>query len=298
MAFSELLAPETLAHISNYQLLAHHIAEGFISGMHRSLRHGFGSEFLQYRDYTPGDDLKYLDWKAYARSDRYYAKVFQEETNFQCHIIIDCSESMGYQGSGAACSKLDYARMLAAGLAYLANCQGDAIGLYAYHDECLAHLPARQNSTHLNNLLKQLVNLKAAGTADHNRHLNLLGGSLRRRGMIIFLSDFLSEGDHLTPLLRKLQFTRHDALLMQILSPDERDLLFSGTHRFIEAESDRQITTTPDECRADYLQQLQAWQKTLQTEALQANMVFDSFYTDQNLGGALTAYLNRREALK
>lgn len=294
---AELLAPETLARIDNYTLLARVAVEGFISGLHRSLYQGFGSEFFQYRSYVPGDDLKYIDWKVYGKRDRFYTKVFQEETNMNCCLILDSSASMDYGGQRAACTKFRYACMVAACLAYLASRQGDNVGLYAYSDGLLTAVPPGHRTGGLQRILTELQRLEPRGVAAHADTLSKLAENFRRRGLVVWLSDFVDIDEELPQLLKRFRFAHHDCIALQCLDPDEIDLPFSRTTRFVDSESAHEIVTSPELIRQIYSQSVGAWLDDIRLGCLQEHVDFLQMSTMDSLGNILAAYLHRREAM-
>lgn len=293
---TELLSPSVLARIDDYSLLARVVVEGFISGLHRSLFQGFGSEFFQYRPYAPGDDLKYVDWRVYSRSDRLQTKVFQEETNMNCCLVLDASASMDYRGDRAECSKLRYASMAAACLAYLASRQGDRVGLYAYADglSTVVH-PGRGGGLH--GILAALGRLKPGGTADHRRALDFVSESVKRRGTVVWLSDFHGVEEEAGNLLKRFRFAHHEGVAFQILDPDELDLPFNGTMRFVDSEHGGEIVTAPDEVRDEYRQRVEEFTESIRLSCLREQVDYLLMRSDENLGNLLAAYLHRRESL-
>ena len=294
---AELLSPATLARIDNYSFIARTAVEGFISGMHRSLYHGFGSEFFQYRSYVPGDDLKYVDWKVLARSDRFYSKVFQEETNMNCCLILDASASMGYQGRRAACTKLRYAAMAAACLAYLAARQGDNVGFYAYNRELVSHVPPGRRTGGLPRILTELQRLQPQGTAAHEPVMSHLAENFRRRGVVVLLSDLHEAENALPALLRRFRFAHHECVVFQILDPDEIDLAFGRTTRFVDSETDAEITTYPPLAKQHYLTAMSAFLDKVRLGCLELEADYLLTSTADNLGNMLAAYLHRRKGL-
>jgi uncharacterized protein (DUF58 family) len=293
---TELLSPSVLARIDDYSLLARIVVEGFISGLHRSLFQGFGSEFFQYRPYAPGDDLKYVDWKVYSKSDRLQTKVYQEETNLNCCLVLDASASMAYKGDRAHCSKLRYAAMAAACLAYLASRQGDRVGLYVYDDglKTVVH-PGRGGG--LRGILAAIGALRGEGAANHRQALDFVSESVRRRGIVIWLSDFHGVEDEAGNLLKRFRFAHHEGVAFQILDPDEIDLPFGGTMRFVDSEQGSEIVTAPDEIREEYRQQVEAFTETIRLSCLREQVDYLFLRSDENLANLLAAYLHRRESL-
>jgi len=296
-SLAELLSPAVLARIDNYMLLARTVVDGFLSGLHRSRRHGFGTEFFQYRNYTAGDDLKYVDWKVLARRDRLYTKVFQEESNMTCTLLLDASASMGYQGQRAACSKLRYGCMLAASLAYLADRQGDSVGFAAYNHELVAHLPPRQRGKQLLQMITAMHALQPEHAAEHEKVWSYVGETLRGRSMIIVLSDFLEAEAQLPRLLRRFRAAGHECLAVQILDPDEQDLPFTQTVCFEDVETGRELVTAPEQVRENYHAAMATFCRQVRDACLSNQVDFLSVSTADALGPVLAAYLHRREAV-
>lgn len=296
-SLNEILSPAALADVDNYQLLARVVVEGFMAGQHRSLYHGAGSEFVQYRDYSPGDDLKYVDWKVFARRDRLCTKVFEEETNMDCTIVLDTSASMAYCGGRAACSKLRYAAMIAACLSYLASRQGDNIGLYCYAGRLVEAMPAARPGSRLQRIFGALQRLAPGDAASHAEFLPYVAESLRRRGMVILISDFLEAEEDVPELLKAFRFTGKETIVVQILDPDELDLPFTETIRFVDSESGERIVTSPDAVRKQYESAMTAYLERLQTAChdIQADYLLAT--TADSLGKVLAAYLHRRGAV-
>ena len=291
---ADILSPSTLARIDNYLLMARVVVEGFIAGMHRSVYHGFGSEFLQYRNYTPGDDLKYVDWKVFARSNRFYTKVFQEETNMNCTLVVDASASMGYRGEDAACSKFHYGAMIAASLAYLASCQGDSVGLHIYGDELATSILPRNRGGHLHRICTSLAAVKTGGAAAHERFLPYITETLQRRGLVVFISDFMDADETLPPLLKRVRCTGSDCIVFQVLDPDEKSLPFNGTIRFFDSESGETIVTAPENVRTVYQQDMAGFLGRVRRgcHGIQADYLLTD--SGESLGHVLAAYLHRR----
>ncbi len=294
---AELLAPETLARIDSYSLLARVAVEGFISGLHRSLYHGFGSEFFQYRSYVPGDDLKYVDWKVLGRRDRFYTKVYQEETNMNCCIMLDASKSMAYQGTRAPCTKLKYACMIAACLAYLASRQGDNVGFYAYSDTLVSSIPPGAHTGGLQRILTELHRIKPAGVADHDTVLTHLAQKLHRRGVIVLISDLLDTGQALHNVLKRFRFAHHECLVFQVLDSDEIDFPFARTTRFVDSETDAEMATAPELVRDTYVKAMTDYTEQIRRQCLGEQVDFLRIASADHLGNTLAAYLHRREAL-
>lgn len=296
-AAAELLSPATLARIDSYSLVAKTAVDGFLAGMHRSLSQGTGGEFLQYRNYTAGDDLKYVDWKVYARQNKFHTKLFREETNMNCCLVLDGSASLGYEGTRAPCSKWRYAAMTAACLAYMASRQGDNIGLYIYSDDLHQVLPPSRAPGQLQRVFHALARHKPSGRANHTRTWNYLTNHLRSRGLVVFLSDFLEAEKELPDLLKRLRFAHHDSLAFQVLDEDELDLPFDHSTEFIDAEEGRRLLTYPHNVRSDYVRRMNEFLSNLSQTMTRSHVQFVRLVSSASLGHSLATYLHKRDAL-
>ena len=291
------LDPAIIARLGTMELRARTVVEGFLSGLHRSPYKGFSVEFAEYRQYMPGDDLSTLDWKVYARSDRHYVKKFEEETNLECHLLLDVSASMGYQG-GAAVTKLEYASVLAASLAYLMNRQRDATGLIAFDDRIVTRLPARARPGHLHAILLTLEKLATGSRSDVSRPLHLLAEALVKRSLVVLISDLLDDPESVIRGLKHLRFRGTDVIVLQILDPHELQFPFRGAARFKDVESADEVTAEPSSVRAGYLQALQALLSRYERELRGAGVDFITLDTSKPLDFALLAYLDARSKRK
>lgn len=297
VAYKDLLDPAHLTRIENYALMAKAAVEGFLSGMHRSVFHGFGTEFLQYRNYVPGEDLKYLDWKVYAKRDELVTKVYQEETSMNVYFVIDASASHHYQGERAACSKLRYANMIAASLAYLATRQGDNIALFAYQDSIVEAIEPGHRNGQLHRFLQALTRLQPTGGANHEKLLQSITHHMRSRGLVVYLSDMLEAEQTLPRMLQNLRFQHCDCLALHILDPDERDLPHGYPIRYIDSETNEEVTTFADSVRGDYQQAMNQFLDELKTGFRRAQVDYMPLLTTDHLGHALGQYLHHRESI-
>jgi len=292
-----LIDPEQLSRISDLEMLTRTVVEGFMSGIHRSPNVGSSIEFAQYRPYTQGDDLRFLDWKLFGRTDRLHLKQFQEETNMRCTILLDCSASMDY--GTTAMSKFQYARVLAACLAMILKSQGDATGLIAFHDELVEHLPPSKDSRGFRRLLVALNNLQPSRHTDTPAALRFLGDVLHPRGMIILIADLLYPVDEVITHLKSLRARRHDVVVLQITDPAEQSFPFDHAVTLIDAEGGDEQFVVPEAVRAGYLENRKAHFDRIRHEALAAEIDLAEFVTDQPLDKALRFLLNHRgRALK
>jgi uncharacterized protein (DUF58 family) len=256
-----LLDPISLSRLSNLELRARTVVEGALAGMHRSPHHGASVEFAEHKEYAAGDEIKHIDWKAYGKFDKYYVKRFEEETELRAYLLIDTSASMAYRGQGV--SKLDYARYLAAGLAYLLLQQQDQVGMIAFGEKLRGYLPLRARSGHLADLLHSLDALEASGRTDLPRALSYLSEVAQRRALIILISDLLDDAadgrGEVRHLLRGLRARKHDVAVFHVLDHDELTLPFEGTTVFESMEDDRRLLAEPADVRKAYLREVEGF---------------------------------------
>jgi uncharacterized protein (DUF58 family) len=286
------LDPAVIARLGTLELKARTIVEGFLSGLHRSPFKGFSVEFAEYRQYLPGDDLSSIDWKVYARSDRYYVKKFEEETNLDCRILLDISASMGYGRRGV--TKLQYASFLAASLAYLMNKQRDAVGLTTFDDAIVNLLPPSARPGHLRALLVTLDRLQAGKRTDVSKPLHVLADGIVKRGMVVLISDLLDEPDRVVEGLRHFRFRGTDVIVFHIMDPDELTFPFERASRFRDLEDGEELMAVPSVVRAKYLEELQKTLETYKRELSSAGIDYKLIDTSEPLEFALMSYLSSR----
>ncbi|HET7218549.1 MAG TPA: DUF58 domain-containing protein [Vicinamibacterales bacterium] len=291
------LDPSVIARLGSMELKARTVVEGFISGLHRSPYKGFSVEFAEYRQYLPGDDLSTLDWKVYARSDRHYVKKFEEETNLECHLLVDVSASMGYRGA-APLTKLEYGATLAAALAFLMNRQRDASGLIAFDDKITVRLPASARRGQLHSLLVQLERLTAGARTDVGRPLHQLAEALVRRGLVVLISDLLDDPDSIVDGLKHLRFRGNDVIVFQVLDPYELTFPFSASSKFTDLESAETVIADPARVREDYLAELGRLQARYERDLRGAGIDYVRLDSSKPLDFALLAYLAARSRRK
>jgi uncharacterized protein (DUF58 family) len=287
--------PSALARYGNLSLIARHVVEGFLSGVHKSPFKGFSIEFAEHRQYYPGDEIRHIDWRAYGKTDRYYIKEHEQETNLQAHLLFDASGSMGYSGRGV--SKLVYARYVAASLAYLMLHQRDAVGLTVHDHAVRAAVAARSSSKQLPHLLQILEETRAGGEAGLAPIWHRLAAQLRRRGMVIILSDCF---EPLAPLLQALRDLRHhgqEVLLLHVLAPEEIEFPFERMTEFHGLEGAREPRLlNPRAARAEYLRNFDSFCRELRTEAAGMQIDYHRLRTDEPVDRALGLYLSKRQA--
>lgn len=244
--------PKTLMQIKNLQMRARVIVEGFYTGIHRSPYHGFSVEFSEYRQYAPGDDVRYVDWRLYARSDRYYVKRFEDETNVLCYLLVDTSRSMGF-GAGDV-TKHEYARTMAATMAYFLYLQRDAVGLAVFDEQISEYLPPRHRTGHLRHLMAALQREPQGTGTDLVQPLEQIAKTVRKRGMVVLISDLLAPVEVLATQLGYLRSRGHDVVVLRVLDPSESAFPFTSPRLFHDMESGKKIYVDPQAAREKYLQ--------------------------------------------
>jgi uncharacterized protein (DUF58 family) len=291
----KFIDPKVLATIKNLPLLAKTVVEGFLSGQNQSLRRGAGLEFSQYRSYQPGDDLRQLDWKMFARSDRYYIREAEVDTNITVRFILDGSASMGHVDENGL-SKMDYARFLVASLAYLATTQGDAVGLYVLHEKQLINLTPRSDNMHLQRFWHQLSEIKPSGRFPNPETIVNFFSDRRQKELTVFLTDLYEQEHEIKDLLYKLGAQRHELLLFHLMSRNELDFTFDGTLTFEDLETGQTLQVGTAEQRKTYLVKLQEWLQQTEKDMRNRQIAYDLFATDEPLDKALRSFLKNRLA--
>lgn len=295
-SYQKYLSPQTLAKLQGLELRAQHIVEGYVSGLHKSPFHGFSIEFAQHREYVPGDDLRYVDWKVFGRTDKYYLKQYEEETNLTCHLLLDVSKSMAYQSSEAALSKLEYAQCIAASLAYLILQQQDSVGLVTFDQEVEALIPDSSNPSQLKQLLHTMEQTKAREKTNLGQILHEMAERVSRRGIVVLLSDLFDDVSQLVAGLKHLRYRRHEVVVLHILDPAELEFPFRDPTLFRGLEEEQQLLTDPRSLRKAYLAAFQQYCHDVQQNCLMQNVDYTLIRTDQSLDLALSKYLASRTA--
>ena len=284
--------PHAMMSIRNLELRARVIVQGFWSGIHRSPYHGFSAEFTEYRQYTAGDDPRYLDWRVYARSDRYFVKKFEDETNVRCHLLVDQSRSMAYGSVGY--SKASYAATLAATLAYFLHLQGDAVGLLTFDEKVRDYLPARHRTGHLRQLMLALDRSGSGAATDIVAAVDRITGLVRKRGLVTLVSDFLAPIDALEPRLVALAACGHEVDMFQVLDPAERDLGLKHASRLEDLETRSILYVDPARERTEYRRRLDTHVAALRSMCDRLGIGFHPLSTAEPLGNALFGFLQQR----
>jgi uncharacterized protein (DUF58 family) len=268
------------------------VVNGFVSGLHRSPDFGFSQEFAEYRAYTPGDDLRHVDWNVYARTERAYLKRYRGETNCQVTLLLDASNSMR-QGSRGI-SKIDYARFAAASLSYLAVQQRDAAGLIVFDDEVRHFVPPSTRQGQLHRLLHGLEHAEPRARTDYGRPFHLFQETIRRRGIVAVISDFWEQPETIVRTIEPLRYRGNDVVLFHVLDPEEVQPSFRDPVVLIDLETNDSMEVTPDYARHEYKPKIDAHIETLREKAKAAGMDYELLVTDRPLDGALREYLSIR----
>jgi len=292
LSSAALVDPKALMGVRHLELRARIVVEGFWNGLHRSPFHGFSVEFSEYRQYSPGDDPRYLDWRVFARSDRYFIKKFEDETNLRCHLLVDQSRSMSFGSTGY--TKERYAATLAATLAYFLHVQGDAIGLLTFDEAVREYFPPRHRADHLRQLMLALEQPAGGQSTNLTAPVERLAALARRRGMIAYLSDFLAPLDRLEAGLVALTACGHEVTVFQVLDPAELTLAFGQATVFEDVESARRVYVDPAAARREYISKIEAHCAAVRATCQKHGIAYQRIVTDQPLELALFDFLQQR----
>ena len=288
-----LIDPASLMRIKSMQLRAKVVVDGLFRGIHRSSRHGFSTEFTEYRQYVDGDDLRYLDWRVLARSDRHYIKKFEDETSLRCHLLVDHSLSMGYGSLGY--HKSDYASTLAATLGHFLFAQGDAVGLVTFDDNVNQVIQARNRHGHLRRILHALEQPPTGTATDLAAPLQRIAEMQLRRGLLVLVSDLLAPIDALAKRLAHLRASGHDLVIFQIFDPAERDFTFDSPALFEDSESRQKVYIDPISARDEYCKRFNEHIEAIRKIAAELTVDFHPVPTDRPLSEALFEFMNDRQ---
>lgn len=286
------LDPATLMRIKNLEWRAKAVVEGFLTGLHRSPYHGYSAEFSEYRQYTPGDDPRYLDWRLFGRSDRYFIKRFEEETNLACWILLDLSRSMGF--GSVEYSKVDYARTVAASLAYFLNRQRDAVGLVTFDERIQESLPARFRPSHLRRIMVSIERSVGGEGTDLSTPLEQIAVTVSQRGLIVLISDLLTPVEEFHRRLGFLRARGHEVVVVRILDPREIDFDFDSPAMFRDSESGQEIFIDPEDAKRSYRERFQEHSAAVEEAAAQLGADVITAVTDQPIDDLLFDFLASR----
>lgn len=292
--YRKYLDPAYISRISNLELRARLVVEGFIAGLHKSPYHGFSVEFAEHRQYMPGDEIKHIDWKVYGKTDRYFVKQFEEETNLKAYLLLDCSASMGYAGSGV--SKFQYASMLAAALAYLMIRQRDAVGLITFDQSIRRILPARSVTSYLPQLITDIDRTQTVNTTAITQTLHELAERIKRRSLIILFSDLFEQNTaRLVQGLKHFRHRKHEMIVFHILDRREVQFDFHDDAVFQDLETGEKISTQPVHIRHEYLDLMGKYLTEIKRGCRENNIDYVPLTTDEPFDLALAKYLRKRK---
>jgi uncharacterized protein (DUF58 family) len=289
---NRFIDPRILAAGHSLLLIARSVVEGFVAGLHRSPYHGFSLEFSEYREYSPGDDIRRVDWKVFGRSDRFYVKKYQGDTNTQMFIMLDTSASMTLRTDGPG--KLDYGRFLAAALAYFAVRQNDAVGLTTFSSRIQRYTPPRTRHGQLQSILYHLEQLEPGGTTCIGAVLEEMAGQIRKRSLVVLISDLYEEADNLAKAFRYFHHRGCDVLIFHLLDPMELDMPLSGISTLEDMETGDQLPFSPEQSREAYLRELSSHIGKLQRECHNVRVDYQLMKTSEPLDRSLYRYLSMR----
>ncbi|MFP4355987.1 MAG: DUF58 domain-containing protein [Phycisphaerae bacterium] len=292
----EYFEPRRMASLANLSILARQAVEGFISGLHRSPHRGFSVEFSEHREYSPGDDLRHLDWVAWGRSDRFYIKQYEQETNLRAHILLDVSGSMGYR-HGGTCSKFIYGCFLSACLSYLMARQQDAVGMIAFDRDVRFQLPPASTPSHLDRLFKQLETLEPGQETAIAPTFHSLADRIAKRSLVIVISDLYDEPDEIVRALQHFVYKKHQIMVFHLMDPAELDFPFKKIHTFVDMETGEKIQVDPRTVKDAYQAEVASFIERYRKECSDRNIEYRLVTTDTPYDRMLLDYLARRKRM-
>jgi len=290
------LDPAVVSRLGSLQLKARQVVEGVLSGLHRSPHRGQSIEFAEHKEYAPGDEVRHIDWKAYGKFDKVYVKQFEHETNLRAYLLIDCSRSMAYasDATSGGVSKLEYAQVVAASLAYLLARQSDAVGLLTFAQAAEHYLPARSSGAHLHELVSRLDTLEAHGETNLSAAVDALSERAPRRSMVLVLTDLLDPEPEQLRVLRRLRARRHDVAVLHLMDRAEVDFPFEDPTLFVGMEDDRQLQVSPAQIRESYLEEVGAFVEQARQVLREGDVEYRRVVTDTPYDRFLLDFLAQR----
>ncbi len=290
---NRFLDPAMLAEVSSMELVAKTVVDGFVAGLHRSPDFGFSQEFAEYRAYTPGDDLRHVDWNVFARTERAYLKRYRGETNTAVHVLLDVSASMGF-GTGVV-KKISYAKFLASAIVYLAHLQRDSAGLIVFHEELANFIPPSSRQGQLVRLLHGIDQAALGQRTNYQKPLFELQLFLKRRGVTVLISDFFDKPEAIIETVQPLRFRGNEVVLFHLLDPGEIEPAVGEAALLVDMETGEALETSPDYARSEYPSKMAAHIKDLRERAQAAGLDYFLLRTDRPLDGALREYFSVRQ---
>ncbi|MCG6960700.1 MAG: DUF58 domain-containing protein [Ignavibacteriaceae bacterium] len=294
--YRNLLNPSIIPKINSLELRARLVVEGFMVGLHKSPYHGFSVEFTQHRPYMQGDSLKDVDWKVYGKTEKFYIKQYEEETNLKSYILLDVSKSMSFSSADSV-SKLDYASTLAAALSYLMIKQQDAAGLTLYSNRIVQHLPPKAARPYLQQILKTLSLANPSDTTNTATCLNSVAEKIKRKGLVIIISDLFDDVSSIISALKHFSYNKNEVIVFQILDPMERSFAFGRDAIFRDMETEEEMTTQPFQIQKAYKLAMEEFINTIKRECLNSNIDYNLIDTSAPFDKALLSYIQKRSKL-
>lgn len=292
-SYRTFLDPTVIAKLSSISLKARYIVEGTIAGLHKSPYHGFSVEFSEHREYVEGDEIRHIDWKLYGKSDKYYVKQFEEESNLRCYLLLDSSNSMGYSSDGKM-TKLEYGSYVVASLAYLMVKQGDAVGFMTFNEDIADFVPPRSTLSHIKVIHDKLENLKPSKKTNISKALTDLAKNIKRRGLIIVISDLFDDPKRVLDSLKHFRYRKHEVVVLHILDTAELEFPFNDFILFEDMESDLKVMADSKAIRNEYLSRIRAFMDELRDNCRKNRIDYALFDTSTPLDVTLATYLLRR----
>jgi len=291
------LDPNALSRLAGMEISARLVVEGFISGMHKSPYQGFSVEFVEHRQYMPGDEIRYIDWKVYGKSDRFYIKKFEEETNLRCYIILDTSGSMGFKSdkSSNSLSKLEYGCYLSASLTYLMLKQRDSVGLVTYDDKLKTYIPPRNGVSHLHAIISELEKANPGKETNISLTFNELAQRIVRRGLVIIISDLLDDPANVLRSLKQFRHKKHEVIVFHILDPAELAFPYDGYIQFRDLETQSQMTVEAEFLKNEYLRRMRQLINEYKKGCNEGSIDYVQMDTSEPFDHALSVYLSKRK---
>jgi uncharacterized protein (DUF58 family) len=293
---TKYLSPEVVSRLKGLEIKARLVVEGFIAGLHRSPYHGFSVEFAEHRQYMPGDPIRNIDWKVYAKSDKFFIKEYEEETNLKAYLLVDCSRSMAFASDGRI-DKLTYGLQLAAALSFLMLKQRDAVGLVGFAEKINTYVPPRSAASHLHVLLREMEGFAATEKTNIASTLHEMAERIKRRGLVILISDLLDEPNQILAGLKHFRHRKHEVIVFHVLDPKERDFSFPMEAIFRDMETGEQINTLPWQIKKDYQRIIGAVLDRFSRECRMSNIDYVPIDTAMGYDLSLLAFLNKRSKL-
>ncbi len=293
---SDYLKPEVISTLDSLELKAKLLVEGFLIGMHKSPYHGFSVEFSEHRAYFPGAPIKHIDWKLYGKTEKYFIKKYEEETNLISHIICDVSASMNFSYGGRI-SKFEYAKLLSASLLYLIISQHDAVGLTFFSDRIENSFPPKTSRAYLIKMLTAIENQKTGGDTNISSSLGKIAEKIKRRSLIILISDFFDDKDMMLKAIKEFKYNKNEVILFHLLDPTEINLDVGEESHFIDMENGAELITEPYQIRGEYRKSVQNFINEIKTECLNFGVEYSLITTDQLFDKALLNYFIKRAKL-